>query len=256
MNKQAFLKITRDFKNSLVKHSPEIMVGIGIAGMISATVMAVKATPKAMRLLDEKKENQNVDKLSSLDIIKTTWKCYLPTVLISSGSIMCIIFASSVNLKRNTALATAYSLSESALQTYQKKVVEVIGEKKEQNVRDSIAKDKVDSNPVQCNEVIIVERGNTLCYDSFTGRYFKSDIEGIKKKINNLNRTMRSDMVISLNDFYYELGLPPVKIGDSMGWNIDDGYIDLNYSSQLAEDGTPCLVIDFNKRPIYDYDIY
>lgn len=256
MDKQSILKATRSFKNSLVKHSPEIMVGIGIAGMISATIMAVKATPKAIRLIDEKKEELKVDKLASMDVIKTTWKCYLPTVLVSGGSIMCLIFASSVNLKRNTALATAYSLSESALQTYQQKVVEVIGEKKEQSVRDSIAQSKIKSSPVSYQEVVIVEKGNTLCYESFTGRYFKSDIERIKKKVNDLNRTMRTDMYISLNDFYYELGLSPVKIGEFVGWNIEKGYIDLNYSSQLTDDGNPCLVIDFNERPVYDFDKY
>ena len=60
-------------------------------------------------------------------------------------------------------------------------------------------------------------------------------------------------MYVSLNDFYYEIGLPSIKLGDDIGWNIDNGYIDLHFSSQLAEDGRPCLVIDYLYGPRYDY---
>ena len=101
--------------------------------------------------------------------------------------------------------------------------------------------------------MIITERGNTLCYDAVSGRYFKSDIDKLKKAANELNRQMRDEMYISLNDFYYEIGLNPVSIGDELGWNIDQGYIDLSFSSQLADDGTPCLVIEYHIAPRYDF---
>lgn len=94
---------------------------------------------------------------------------------------------------------------------------------------------------------------NTLCYDAVSGRYFKGDIEKIKKAECELNRQMRDEMYISLNDFYYEIGLDNIKLGDELGWNIDDGYIDLSFSSQLASDGTPCLVIDYTIAPRYDF---
>ena len=87
----------------------------------------------------------------------------------------------------------------------------------------------------------------------FSGRYFKSDIEKIKKAECELNRQMLDDMYVSLNDFYYEIGLDSVKLGDELGWNVDSGYIDLSFSSQLASDGTPCLVIDYSVAPRYDY---
>ena len=102
-------------------------------------------------------------------------------------------------------------------------------------------------------EVIITEKGNTLCYDAISGRYFKGDIDKIKKAEYELNRQMRDEMYISLNDFYYEIGLDNIKIGDELGWNIDDGYIDLSFSSQLASDGTPCLVIDYSIAPRYNF---
>lgn len=164
-----------------------------------------------------------------------------------------MIGASSANAKRNAALATAYTLSESTLRDYQKKVVETIGEKKEQSVRDAVAKDRIEKTPVTTREVIVTEKGNALCLDYVSGRYFRSDRDTINRAINELNRRLRDEMYISLNDFYYELGLSSTGLGDQLGWNIDNGYIEPDFSSQLADDGTPCLVISYLVEPRYDY---
>lgn len=254
MNKPNLSKIAKGIRMSISKHSPEILTGIGIAGMVTTTVMAVRATPKALILIEDKKAENDVDKLTPVETIKATWTCYIPAAITGCLSIFCLIGASSVNARRNAALATAYTLSESALKEYQGKVIETIGEKKEQSVRDAIAKDRIDKNPVSSREVIITEKGNTLCYDAISGRYFKSDIDKLKKAENELNRRMRDEMYISLNEFYYEIGLNPTKIGDDLGWNIDHGYIELNFSSQLTDDGNPCLVIDYQVAPRYEYN--
>ena len=249
-------EITKSFlslKTAIKKHSPEILTGIGIAGMITTTVMAVRATPKALILIEERKEEIGAEKLEAMDMVKTTWACYIPAAITGTLSVACLIGASSVNARRNAALATAYTLSESALKDYQGKVIEMFGEKKNEAVKDAVAKDKVEKNPVVTREVIITEKGNTLCYDAISGRYFKSDIEKIKKAECELNRQMLDDMSVSLNDFYYEIGLDSVKLGDELGWNVDSGYIDLSFSSQLASDGTPCLVIDYTIAPRYDF---
>lgn len=235
------------------KHSPEILTGIGITGMIATTIMAVKATPKAIMLINEKEVELHKDKLTAAETIKATWKCYIPTAITGVSSIVCIVGASSVNAKRNAALATAYTLSEAALREYKDKVIETIGEKKERAVRDSIAKDKIDKNPVNTSEVIVTEKGDTLCYDIFTGRYFKSNIEKLKRAVNDLNEQLLSDGSVSLNDFYYLIGLDSVKRGDDLGWDTRKGQVRLDFSSQLAADGTPCLVLDFSVAPIYDY---
>lgn len=107
-------------------------------------------------------------------------------------------------------------------------------------------------NPVR--EVILTEKGgNTICYDVISGRYFKSDRDKISRVVNELNRRMRDEMYITLNDFYYELGLDGTKMGDMLGWNIDKGYIELAFSSHLDANDTPCLVIDYQVAPVYDY---
>lgn len=253
MNKTNLMTISKSIRTSLRKHSPEILTGIGIAGMITTVVLAVRSTPKALILIEEKKNETEKDKLKSIETIKTTWICYVPSAVTCLVSILCLIGASSVNARRNAALATAYALSESAIKEYRDKVIETIGEKKEQSVRDAIAKDKIDRNPVSNNEIIVTEKGNTRCYDVISGRYFTSDIDKLKKVVNELNRRMLDETYISLNDFYYEVGLRNTSIGDDIGWNINDGFIDLYFSSQLDEENIPCVVLNYQVAPRYDY---
>lgn len=265
------LNVTKFIKNAqfvLSKHSPEILTGLGIAGMVTTTVLAVKATPKALRLIEQEEEYREYDrdhgipdmiapeKVSAIDAIKLCWKCYIPAAVTGTVSIACLIGASSVNVRRNTALATAYKLSETALTEYREKVVETIGEKKEKTLKEAIAKDKVEKDPVTQKNIIVTGKGDTLCYDELFGRYFKSDIDKLKKIENDLSFRMRNEDYISLNEFYYEVGLDSVKAGDLIGWNINrcPKGIELDFSSQLASDGTPCLVVGFNTPPQYDYD--
>ena len=238
------------------KHSPEILTGLGIAGMVTTTVLAVKATPKALKEIEDYEDTILCDheKIKPMDAVKITWKHYIPAAITGTVSIACLVGASSVNVRRNAALATAYKLSETALTEYKSKVVETIGEKKERVIKDAIAKDKIEKNPVTQQNVIVTGKGETLCYDELFGRYFTSDIDKLKKIENELNRRMRNEMYISLNEFYYEVGLDGVKAGDDIGWNIDRGYIELDFSSQLSTDGRPCLVVRFSEPPRYDYD--
>ena len=253
MSKIKFKPLIKTIRSGLAKHSPAILTALGITGMIGTTVLAVKATPKALDLIENKKKELDKDKLTVVETVKATWKCYAPAAVTCVTSAACLIGASSVHTKRNAALATAYKLSESALIEYRDKVVETIGEKKEQSVRDAIAKDHVEKNPITNNEVIITDKGYTLCYDELSGRYFYSDIEKIKKAANELNRQMLNDMYVSLNELYYELGLEGTKLGEQMGWNVDRGLIDLKFSATVSADDRPCIVLDYRVPPMYDY---
>lgn len=253
MSKKNLAKTTEGIRLALAKHSPEILTGLGIGGLVTSTVLAVRATPKALTLINERKAEERKKELKPLEVVQATWTCYIPAAVTSIASIACIIGASSVHAHRNAVLAAAYALSETSLKEYQEKVVETIGEKKDKAVREAIAKDKLDSDPVNSKEVILTNRGETLCYDVISGRYFKSDIDKIKKAENALNRQLIEDMYVPLNDFYYEIGLSSIKLGDDLGWALDKGLINIEYSTQLAEDGTPCLVINYSVAPNYNY---
>lgn len=253
MNKPKLPKLVESTRAFVSKRSPEILMGIGITGMLTTTVLAVKATPKALMLI-EKEQRDRREELSVPEKIKTCWKCYIPATTTCVFSIACLLGSSSVNTRRNAALATAYKISETVLSEYRDKVVETVGEKKEQSIRDKVSKERIDKKPVSKSEVIITKRGDTLCYDTISGRYFKSDIERIKKAENDLNKRMLSgDMYVSLSEFYDELGLDHTAISDDLGWNIDKGMIELDFSSQIADDGTPCIVVDYCIAPRYDF---
>lgn len=258
MAKPNITKFAKNVRTSLVKHSPEILTGIGIAGMITTTVLAVKATPKAMRLIEQEKELTGQEKLPVKDTIKVAWKCYIPAAISCAASMACLIGASSVNSKRNAMLATAYKLSESAFSEYRDKVVETIGEKKEKEVREKVHQDRIDKHPANSSEIVITEVGNTLCHDYYSGRYFKSDLDKIKKAINEINRRMLCDGYVGLNDFYDEIGLESTSQSGRYGWNLEmvnrHSLIELDTDAILTKEGVPCIVIDFKIPPKLDFD--
>ena len=258
MGKLNLAKLANDIKSGVSKHSPEILTGIGIAGMVATTVLAVKATPKAIELIKNEKElaESYNEELTSMDKVKVCWKCYIPAAVTGFMSITCLIGASSVNTKRNAALTAAYTLSDSALREYREKVVETIGEKKEKTIKDKISEDTIKQNPVTKSEVYITDKGDSLCFEPMSGRYFKSDIDKIKRAKNNLNEKILVDAFnagVSLNDFYEEIGLPKTSMGENLGWNLDTGIIDIYLSAQITDEGTPCLVINYTNPPKYDF---
>lgn len=259
MNKPNVAKFIKGTKLKLSKHSPAILTGIGIAGMVTTTVLAVKATPKALQRIEDAKHEEQKDKLTAVETVKVTWKCYIPATITGAASIGCLIFANSVNTRRHAALATAYQISQTALAEYRDKVVETIGEKKEQVIREKIAEDQIKKNPVTESSVIITQKGNTLFLDPLSGQYFRSDIELIKKTVNEINARMLRDAFgyISLNEFYDEIGLAHASIGDGLGWNVgSNSIIKVSFHAELTDDDEPCIVLDYVNPPIYGYDRY
>ena len=250
-------KVFTTMQLAVKKHSPEILTGIGIAGMITTTVLAVRATPKAVKIIDDYKDTvlRDHEKINPIDAVKLTWKCYVPAAVTGTLSVACLIGASSVNYRRNAALATAYKLSETALSDYREKVIETIGEKKERDVHDKVAEKHLKDNPVSDSTVLITNGGSTLCYDPMSGRYFKSSIEKIKAAENKLNKDMLHSITgyASLNDFYDELNLSHTEVGDVIGWNTYN-LIDIDISPQLADNREPCISLVYFNRPDYNFD--
>lgn len=239
----------------LKKHSPAILTGIGISGMLGTTVLAVRGTPEALRRIEEKKKLEHHKKLTVLQTVQAAWRCYIPAAISGTASVACLVGASVTNERRNAALATAYSIAETSLRDYRTKVVETIGERKEAGILDAVDQERVEKNPPTEDRMCLDGNGQTLCYDAMFGRYFYSDRATLETAANTLNRAMSTmaEPYVSLNQFYMEIGLPCVEIGDQLGWNVDKGLIELRFSSQLAGGKTPCLVISYRVAPEYDY---
>ena len=274
MNTKNVSAIAKTIKTTLAQHGPEILTGFGIAGMITTTVLAVRATPKAVKLIESEVARKNrelvkeaaeygdehceqISKLPAVDTVKVAWKCYIPAAVTGVASIACLIGASSVHLKRNAALLTAYKLSETALTEYREKVVETVGERKEAAVREAVAKERVERHPVETSTVFVTGNGDTNCLDYWTDRYFKTDIDKLYKAENELNAQLLEDGYVSLNDFYYSLGLDSAGVGEVIGWSYNrTGLVKLKLSSILTSNKTHVMVIDFQTAPYYEYERY
>lgn len=245
----------RRVSSTLTKNSPHILTGLGCAGVVSTAILTGKAVPKALKILEEEeawREKNNFTEMTKIDIAKSTWPVFVPSIVVGATSIACIIGANTVNTRRNAALAALYTMSETAFRDYKGKVIEQIGQAKETRIRDEIAKDTIHADPITDNKpVILTGKGDVLCYEKMCGRYFMSSYEVIRQKINDLNYRLLSDMWMDLNELYYELDLPSTELGRQVGFDIEKGKIEVEFSTQLDNTGQPCLVIDVNVRPKY-----
>ena len=237
-------------KVALDKNSPAILTGVGVTGTVLAVIFAIRATPKAEKSIEKKKKELDKEKLSVGETIGATWKYYLPTAITVATSTACIIGANSVNTRRTAAIAAAYSISETALAEYQDKVKEVVGETKEGDIRADIARDRMAADPPSKSEVIITGKGETWFQESITKRYFKSDIEKVRKIENDLNREMRSSNTISVNDLLYSLGIPSNhQVLTDIGWDINKFPIEFIFTPIMTEDVGVCIELDYRYKP-------
>ena len=273
MNKPNVNKYFKMATRVIKKRSPEILIGLGIAGMVTTTVLAVKATPKALTLIqdaeiekvdEQVKEGKNPDesdkKLTPVEVVKVAWKPYIPAVLLGTASAACLIGANSVHARRNAALYSAYKLSETALTEYKDKVKEIVPEKKVKEIKQKLAEDKVDKvaksddGKEQKAKVIVSSDGDTWFVDPFTNGSFLCTETKIREAIVDLNYRLMDEMFVSLSDLYDELGLDHTQNSDDIGWCIDDGKIVPDFSDAIVKNGKAYVVMDFLRRPEYGYD--
>lgn len=246
--------IFNNLLSGIKKHSPELLVGVGITGMIGSTVLAVKATPKALQLLEDKKEEVHDTHLTPKEIIQAGWKPYAPAFIMGVVSAACIIGGTSVNLKRNTALATVYAISENTLKRYKHEIVKEFGEDKAREIDKSVAKARLKERPVIVDGEttgFIHETGNgsTLMFDTLSGRYFKSSTNAVERAVNNLNKSLLNDQYVTVNELYNEIGIPTIGAGSLIGWCADKEMADIFFTSDVNEDGTPYVVLEYRNRP-------
>lgn len=276
MNKLNVKQCFKMAKKVVQKKSPEILTGLGIAGMITTVVLAVKATPKALDLIDEEIDNQNrklsqeaydsgystvnqIDKLKPVETVKVAWKPYIPALLLGGASVGCLIGANTVSARRYAALYSAYELSKTAYNELNEKVTEVVGEKKVTEIKQKLAEDKVNKVSSEGaiekkSNVVIAGDGDTWFIDAMSNQPFLSSKNKLDAAANELNRKMRSDMYVSLSQFYDEVGIEHTGTSDYIGWRIDKEYIDVVTSDAIVKDGKVYVVMDFLSRPEYGYD--
>lgn len=248
INGTSIKAVTKGVEKFVKTNAPQILAGLGIACGLGAVGMTAKGTIKAVRIVDElKKENPEPTKK---EIVKAVYKEYLPAAGLTIAGIGCVVGSVHISARRIATLGLAYAMSDKSLKEYQEKAKEMLGEKKEEELRGKIAQDYIDKNPPEERLIQNAEGGAVLCLDKLTGQYFYSDADTINRVINELNRLLNSDYHVSFNDYFIELGLNPCGIGDEWGWNLEDGdLIQPSFTTELTTDNRPVLVVDFIVGP-------
>ena len=249
-----FKTVYLSLKEVIKANSTTIMIGAGIVTMGCACVLGAKNAIKANELLKAKKEELETEKLTVEQTVKTVWKECVPPVLLFGAGAGLILAGHKIDIRKGAAFAAAYTISETAKKELEEAAVEVIGEKKFDEIKSKVNEKVLEKDPIgEDKPVIVTGTGNTLCYDKISGRYFESNIERIKAIINELNKRLLDEGYVRLNDFYdYFPELDEIAIGDDLGWQTDKGLIEADFDAKIAKDGRPCIVIDFRIQPKFN----
>lgn len=243
-------------KQFLRRNGSTILTCVGAAGVVTTAVMAAKATPKAISLLEKAKEEKGED-LTKLEKVKVAGPAYIPTVVVGAATIACVFGSNVLNKKQQAGLASAYALLDSSYKEYKKKVEELYGEEANQKVTEEIAKDKYEESDIEH------EDGKWLFYDDFSGRYFNAKPEVVQAAEYQLNRDLFMRGWVTLNEYYEYLNIEPIDGGDVLGWSIDSNlemywqeWIDFGHHKTTMDDGLECTIIYFFLEPVPNYDEY
>ena len=124
----------------LKRNAPAILSGLGALGVVGTAISAVKATPKAMEVL-----NQQDEELTTFEKAIVLTPVYFPTILMGTATIGCILGANAINKKNQAMLVSAYSYLDSSFKEYKDKVKDIFGEEGETRVEKEIKKRSIPS---------------------------------------------------------------------------------------------------------------
>lgn len=240
----------------LKRNSGTILTGIGAAGVLATSVMAVKATPKALRILEEAKEEKGED-LTAIEAVRIAGPIYIPAVISGVSTIACIFGANILNKRSQASLVSAYAFLDNSYKEYKNKVSELYGNEENSNIVKEIAKDKYKDYSYS------FEDDKQLYFDEYSGRYFQSTPEDIQKAEYELNRTLAIHDRVYLNDWYESIGLDPLDYGGEFGWSTGINYeqywqtwIDFGHIKTVLDDGLECTIVSFDQEPVFDFENY
>ena len=233
----------------LKRNSSSILTGIGAVGVVVTSVMAVKATPKAINIIREAKEEKGED-LTAIETIRVAGPIYIPAVISGVSTIACIFGANILNKRSQAALASAYAFLDNSYKEYKNKVSELYGDDANNNIREEIAKDKYKDYSNSFTD------DKQLYFDEYSGRYFQSTPEDIQKAEYDLNRVLALFGEASVNDWLGFLGLDPIEEGSVTGWSfmayaeVQMCWVDFRHTLTKIDDDMECEIIEFANAPL------
>lgn len=255
-------ELLRQSKLFISRNAPTILSCVGGVGVIATAVMAVKATPKALTLIDEAKKEKGED-LTKFETLKVAGPVYIPSVLTGAATLACIFGGNVISKHQQATLMSAYALVDNSYKEYRKKVDELYGEEAGEKVREEIAKDKYTGDGK------LVDDDKELFYDFYSGRYFESTKEAVLAAEYATNRALYVNGAVSLGEFYDFLGLEFKPEYDVVGWTccqLEEMYwhpwIEFDHEETVLDEdadgneGLQCTIINLPLEPVIDYFEY
>lgn len=274
------------------KHSPTLLLGAGIVGIVATAVLASKATLKLEAVVDRNQlllekavlrhdidpENYSEeDQLRDKTIIMTRMvveisRLYAPALLVGAASIAALTGSHVILQRRNVALTAAYATVQSALKRYRERVVDEFGAQKDAELMYGYTEREVveetPSGPVV--KTVRQPDGPSMYARFFDETCLRWDKRPeynalvVRCQQNYANDLLRTRGHVFLNEVYEMLGMPHTKEGSVVGWinnsEDGDGYIDFGVfegdsftAMRFVTGDAPGILLDFNvDGVIYD----
>ena len=207
----------------LKKNAATILTCVGATGVVVTAVATAKATPKALMLLENAKEEKGED-LTKFEKVKIAGPAYIPAAMAGAATISCIFGANYLNKREQAGLVAAYTALDNSYKEYKEKIEELYGEEAEKEVRHEIAKDKYEEN--KPGNKLDAKQSNSdvlLFFDEWSNRYFWRTMEEVREAEYHFNRNFVLREYADLNEFYAFLGLDPTAFGAEVGWSMGAG---------------------------------
>lgn len=236
------------------KHSPELLTGLGIIGFGATIISTVKATRKVdaeLRRIDMTMPEDTPKKEEVWIKAKAVTPIVAPTIILGASSVACVISSHKTMAARLASATAAYEIRNKAFSEYKEAVIEEIGEKKEQKIRDKVAEKRVQESTYDIPQPVTATQ---LFMEESTGQYFRSSREDILQAVMRFQKDLMVENYMTVSEFFDYLNVDELRhtpLTDATGFNNETG-IEVYFSVAQASNGEPVSVLCYRDLPLYD----
>lgn len=240
----------------LGKHERVILTCVTIGAEVVAIYEAVKNGPKFEEVTEKVKKDETTKKEAVKELAVPTVKILVPFAISSGATVLNHKKAS----ETIASISNLYTITKTVSDEYKAQMEKELGPEKAAEIENRVFKDRADRTIHSMNGngygdmIHMTGHGTDRFYDAWSGRWFLSDINYIKRVVNDKNAQLQNDMYVSLNEFYADLDIPTTDSGREQGWNVDFGKIDVGFEACLDENDKPYTVMSFKSAPGWLYE--